>query len=253
MAVSALVAVKRCLDSSARLRLLADGSGVDALSGKLTMNPYCEVALEAALQAKKEGKLSSIHAVTVGGAGAADVLRTALALGADRATHIVHSAPDDQLAVARLLAALITREAVPPELVLLGKLAADTDAGVTGPLLASLLGWPLATAVTRMELDSTHVQVVHEADEGAAALQLGLPAVLTADLRLAQPRFASLAATLKAKKVAILEVPAAELVGGLAAQWSTVRVRELPARPPARHVHDAAELLAVLRERGAIP
>ncbi len=200
-----------------------------------------------------------MHAVTCGPAASADVLRTALALGADRATHVLHEGAELQpLGVASVLAALVRREAASsagaPSLCLLGKQAIDDDAGQTGQLLAALLGWPQATAAAQLECDVARgtADVTREGDAGLTRVRLKLPAVVTADLRLNVPRYATLAATLKAKKAAIARLTPAELGADVTPRLETLRVEEPPTRPPGVRVANVDELLARLRERGAL-
>ena len=249
---------------------------------KHALNPFCEIALEEAVRLKERGVagearggapgstrterrgLSSdvspslqVHAVTVGPAACVDVLRTALALGADRVTHVVHEGGGGELqplGVARVLAALVRREPAPPSLCLLGKQAIDDDAGQTAQLLAALLGWPQALAAARLAVDAAAgtADVTREGDAGPSAVRLRLPAVVTADLRLNEPRYATLAATLRAKKAVIARTTPAELGADVAPRLRTLRVEAPPARPPGVRVADVAELLARLRERGAL-
>jgi electron transfer flavoprotein beta subunit len=226
---------------------------------KHSLNPFCEIALEEAVRLKERGVAAEVHAVSVGPAGAADVLRTALALGADRVTHVLlHEGADVQpLGVAHALAALVRRESAAgasPSLVLLGKQAIDDDAGQTGQMLAALLDWPQAIAASRLECDSAAgtADVTREGDAGLSTLRLRLPAVVTSDLRLNQPRYATLAATLRAKKAPITRLTPEQLGADVAPRLSVLRVEEPPKRPPGVRVADVNELLTRLRERGAL-
>ncbi len=225
--------------------------GVDFKGVKFSMNPFCEIALEEALRLKEKGA-SSVHAVTVGPASAGDVLRTALALGADRATHVVHEAEVQPLGVARVLAALARRDAA--SLLLFGKQAIDDDCGHTGQLAAALLGWPQGVAASLLDfnLEQGTVDVTREGEGGQTVARLWLPAVVTADLRLNQPRYATLAATLRAKKSPIERVTPAELGADVTPQVETLSAAEPPKRPPGVRVADVNELVARLRERGAL-
>jgi electron transfer flavoprotein beta subunit len=277
--LNVMVAVKRCVDYASKIRILPDHSvrarslrrvplgsladrlvtgctqGVDVKGAKHAMNPFCEIALEEALRLKERGVAAEVHAVSVGPAAAADVLRTALALGADRVTHVLHEGAEVQpLGVAHVLAALVRRESVRPSLVLLGKQAIDDDAGQTGQMLAALLDWPQAIAASRLECDSAAgtVDVTREGDAGLSTLRLRLPAVVTSDLRLNQPRYATLAATLRAKKASVTRVTPDELGADVAPRLELLRVEAPPKRPPGVRVADVHELLARLRERGAL-
>ncbi len=262
---------------------------MDTKGAKLSLNPFCELALEEALRLKERGVAGEasgcvcapvfdcvlhaclahaltrgaclqVHAVSIGHASAADSLRTALALGADRVTHVVlqEGAPELQpLGVAKVLAALVRRESVagkPPELVLLGKQAIDGDAGQTGQMLAALLDWPQAVAAAKLECDTAAgtADVTREGDAGLSTVRLTLPAVVTSDLRLNEPRFATLAATLRAKKAPIARIDVADLAADTAPRLTVLRVDEPPKRPPGVRVANVDELLARLRERGAL-
>ena len=225
----------------------------------MSLNPFCEIALEEAVRLKERGVAGEVHAVSVGAAGAADVLRTALALGADRATHVVHDGQAElqPLGVAHVLAALVRRavaEGAPPSLVLLGKQAIDDDAGQTGQLLAALLDWPQAVAASRLHVDvhGRDADVTREGDAGLSTVRLRLPAVVTSDLRLNEPRYATLAATLRAKKAPLARTTPAELGADVVPRLTTLRVDEPPRRPPGVRVTTVDDLLARLRERGAL-
>lgn len=219
---------------------------------KFSMNPFCEVALEEALRLKERGVASSVHAVTIGPSSCVDVLRTALALGADRATHVVHEAEVQPFGVAHVLAALARRDQV--SLLLTGKQAIDDDSGHTGQLAAALLGWPQGVAASLLEfnLDAGTVDVTREGDNGQSVVRLWLPAVVTADLRLNQPRYATLAATMRSKKAPIERVTPAELGADVEPQHSLLNVTEPPKRAPGVRVESVDELVARLRERGAL-
>ncbi len=233
---------------------------MDVKGCKLSLNPFCEIALEEAVRLKERGAAAQVHAVSVGGVSALDALRTALALGADRATHVFCDAPSElqPLAVANVLAALVQREAAAPgagpALVLLGKQAIDGDAGQTGQLLAALLGWPQAVAAASISVGLAEgvADVTREGDAGLSTVRLRLPAVVTADLRLNEPRYATLAATLRAKKAPVARVTPEELSADVAPRLALLRVDEPPRRPPGVLVKDVPQLLARLRERGAL-
>ena len=226
--------------------------GVDLKGVKFSMNPFCEIALEEALRLKERGVAASVHAVTVGPLSTGDVLRTALALGADRATHVVHEGEVQPLGVAHVLAALARRDA--SSLILFGKQAIDNDCGHTGQLAAALLGWPQGVAASALDfnLEQGTVDVAREGDAGQSTVRLWLPAVLTADLRLNQPRYATLAATLRAKKAPIERLTPAELNADTSPQVQLLSAAEPPKRPPGVRVRDVDELVTRLSERGAL-
>ena len=193
-----LVAVKRVVDYNVKVRVKADGSGVDIANVKMSMNPFDEIACEEAIRLKEQGKATEVVAVSLGESKCQETLRTALAMGADRAILIETIAELQPLAVAKLLKAVADREA--PGLVILGKQAIDDDSNQTGQMLAALLGWPQATFASTITLEDDHALVIREVDEGSETLRVKLPAVVTVDLRLNVPRYASLPNIMKAKK-----------------------------------------------------
>jgi electron transfer flavoprotein beta subunit len=229
-------------------------SGVDLSAVKMSINPFCEIAVEEALRLRERGAAGEVVALTVGPAAAAETLRTALAMGADRAVHVLAegAAPPEPLAVAKALAALARREA--PGLFLLGKQAIDDDANQTGQMLAALLGWPQATFASALEAapGGEAVTVTREADGGLETLRLRLPAVVTADLRLNQPRYATLPNIMKAKKKPLEVVTAAALGVDLAPRLETLRVEEPPRRSGAVILATAAELVDRLRNEAKV-
>jgi electron transfer flavoprotein beta subunit len=208
-----LVLVKRVVDYNVKVRVKADGTGVDIANVKMSMNPFDEIAVEEAVRLKEKGVATEVVAVSVGPKPAGETLRTALALGADRA--ILVTAADaalqdiEPLAVAQLLARLIEREQ--PSLVLAGKQAIDNDMNATGQMLAALLGWPQATFASRIDVEGGQAVVAREVDGGAQTIALQLPAVVTADLRLNEPRYVSLPNVMKAKKKPLDEIDVADL------------------------------------------
>ena len=193
-----LVAVKRVVDYNVKVRVKADGSGVDIANVKMSMNPFDEIACEEAIRLKEQGKATEVVAVSLGESKCQETLRTALAMGADRAILVETIAELQPLAVAKLLKAVADREA--PGLVILGKQAIDDDSNQTGQMLAALLGWPQATFASTITLEDDHAVVIREVDEGSETLRVKLPAVVTVDLRLNEPRYASLPNIMKAKK-----------------------------------------------------
>ena len=193
-----LVPVKRVLDYNVKPRVKADGTGVDLANVKMSMNPFDEIAVEEAVRLKEQGKASEIVAVSIGPQQAAETLRTALAMGADRAILVKTEAPVEPLAVAKILKAIVAQES--PQLVILGKQAIDDDANQTGQMLAALLGWPQGTFAFKVAVSEGGVDVTRAVDGGLQTLSLTLPAILTTDLRLNEPRYASLPNIMKAKK-----------------------------------------------------
>jgi len=245
-----LVAVKRVADFNVRIRVKPDGSGVDLANVKMAMNPFDEIAVEEALRLKEAGLADEVVAVSSGDAGTVDTIRAALAMGADRGIHVAADSRIEPLAVAKILAAVVRGEA--PGLVILGKQAVDDDAGQTGQMLSALLDWPVATFASKVTVAGDHVEVVREVDAGHQTLRLTLPAVITTDLRLNQPRYASLPNIMKAKRKPIAETTAAELGVDTAPRLAVVKVAEPPPRRAGIRVTSAAELVAKLREAGAL-
>ncbi|EPC03900.1 electron transfer flavoprotein subunit beta [Litchfieldella anticariensis FP35 = DSM 16096] len=193
-----LVAVKRVIDYNVKIRVKPDNSDVDLTNVKMAMNPFCEIAVEEAVRLKERGVASEVVAVTVGPKAAQEQLRTALALGADRAIHVETEAKVESLAVAKLLAKVV--EAEQPQLVILGKQAIDTDNNQTGQMLAALTGLPQGTFASAVKVDGDKLQVTREIDGGLQTIDLSLPAIVTTDLRLNEPRYAKLPDIMKAKK-----------------------------------------------------
>ncbi|KAL4855158.1 Electron transfer flavoprotein subunit beta [Chlorella vulgaris] len=242
-----MVAVKRVLDYTARVRVKSDKTGVDLTNVKMSMNPFCEIAVEEALRVREAKGTDEVVAVSIGPRQAADTLRTALAMGADRALHVHTDAEVQPLAVAKLLAAVARQEQ--PQLVLLGKQAIDDDSNQTGQMLAGLLGWPQATFASRLELDATAgtALVTREVDGGLETLRVTLPAVVTSDLRLNEPRYATLPNIMKAKKK-----PLAELGVDVAPRLQTLSVEEPAKRKGGVMVASAAELVDKLRNEAKV-
>jgi electron transfer flavoprotein beta subunit len=248
-----LVPVKRVVDYSVRVRVKADGSGIDLNGVKMSMNPFDEIALEEAIRLREKGQVDDVTALSIGPRTVQDTLRAALAMGADKAVHIELPAdtPIDSLAVAKLLDAIVREDGY--SLVLLGKQAIDTDLGGTGPMLAGLLRWPQASFASELTLIDTHLRVVTETDSGLRTLELPLPAVVSADLRLNTPRYASLPNIMKARSRPITVRTPAELGVDV-----TPRLRQRAVSPPparaktAIRVESAADLVRSLRAEGAL-
>lgn len=243
-----LVAVKRVPDGNAPLRLLPDGTGVDLAGMPMRINPFDEAALEAAVQLKESGKVSEIIAVTIGTEACQDALRHALALGADRAIRIDAVGEVESLNAAKLLRALALREQ--PDFILLGKQSSDSDNAQTAPMLAALLGWPQALFASALTLEHGRAEVTREIEGGQEVLSIPLPVVISADLRLAKPRYLKLPQLLQTKKKPIETLSSADLGIELGKHLSLLQVHTPTARPAPVQVHSAAELIARLCEEG---
>lgn len=245
-----LVAIKRVVDYNVKVRLKPDGSDVDIAGAKMSINPFDENAVEEALRLKERGLAAEIVAVTVGSAEAQDVLRHALAMGVDRAIRVDANETVQPLGVAKLLKAVVEREQ--PALVLLGKQAIDDDAGQTGQMLAALLDWPQATFISTLELANGEAWVTREVECGNEQLALRLPAVITADLRLNEPRFVKLPNLMMARKPPIELLSAVELNVDVRPRLKQAKVAEPPARRPGIKVGSVQELVEKLRQEAGI-
>ena len=243
-----LVPVKRVIDYNVKPRVKADGTGVDLANVKMSMNPFDEIAVEEAIRIKEAGKAEEIVAVPVGPAKAQDALRTALAMGADRAILIETDAEIEPLAVAKILKAIVAEEN--PGLVILGKQAIDDDSNQTGQMLAALLGRPQGTFASKVEIDGDHVAVTREVDGGLETVKLALPAIVTTDLRLNEPRYASLPNIMKAKKKPLDVKTSADYGVDVAPRLKTLKVSEPPVRSAGVKVADVDALVAKLKELG---
>ena len=240
-----LVPVKRVVDYNVKIRVKADQSGVELANVKMAMNPFDEIAVEEAVRLKEAGKATEIVAVSAGVAQCQETLRTAMAIGADRGILVESDADLQPLAVAKLLKALVDKEQ--PQLVILGKQAIDDDANQTGQMLAALLGWPQATFASKVELAGDKVQVTREIDGGLETLALPLPAVITTDLRLNEPRYATLPNIMKAKKKPLDTVKPADLGVDVAPRLATLKVSEPPKRSAGERVADVAQQVDKLK------
>jgi len=248
--MKALVPVKRVVDYNVKIRVKADKSGVDVANVKMSMNPFDEIACEQAIRLKEAGVATEIVAVSAGEPKAQETLRTALAMGADRAI-LIESADELQpLAVAKLLAAVVRKEE--PQLVVMGKQAIDDDSNQTGQMLAALLGWPQATFVSRLKIEGGKIEASREVDEGLETISLSLPAVVTADLRLNEPRYASLPNIMKAKKKPLDVIKPADLGVDVAPRLQYVQVEEPAARKAGVKVGSVQELVQKLKSEGGV-
>ncbi len=245
-----LVGVKRVVDAYVKIRVRGDGSGVDTANAKMSMNPFDEVALEAAVRLQESGVVTEVLAVSVGPASAHEQLRTALAMGATRALHVAADPALEPLAVAHTLQGICDREA--PDLVLLGKQAIDDDCNQTGQMLAALQGWAQATSVSGLELDAGGASVTREIDGGLEHLALRLPAVVSVDLRLNDPRHPKLPDIMKAKRAQIETLTLEELGVDPEPRLSVLEVTEPPRREPGVRVSTVGELVERLRNEAGV-
>ncbi|MEN9426949.1 MAG: Electron transfer flavoprotein beta subunit [Pseudomonadota bacterium] len=245
-----LVPIKRVVDYNVKIRVKADQSGVELANVKMAMNPFDEIAVEEAVRLKEAGKATEIVAVSAGVAQCQETLRTAMAIGADRGILVESDADLQPLAVAKLLKALVDKEQ--PQLVILGKQAIDDDSNQTGQMLAALLGWPQATFASKVEVGGDGVQVTREIDGGLETLALPLPAVITTDLRLNEPRYATLPNIMKAKKKPLETVKPAELGVDVAPRLTTLKVVEPAARSAGIRVADVAQLIDKLKNEAKV-
>ena len=249
-----LVPVKRVIDYNVKVRVKADGSGVDLANVKMSMNPFDEIAVEEAIRLRETGKVEEVIAVSIGVKQNQETLRTALAMGADRAILVV--ATDDvhtdtePLAVAKILAAIVKEEA--PGLVLAGKQAIDNDMNATGQMLSALLGWSQATFASELDVDGDHATVTREVDGGLQTIKVKMPTIVTVDLRLNEPRYASLPNIMKAKKKPLDEKTPADYGVDVTPRLSIVGTTEPEARSAGIMVGSVDELVEKLKEAGAV-
>ena len=247
-----LVAVKRVVDYAVKIRVKTDGTGIELANVKMSMNPFDEIVIEEAVRLKEKGTATEVIAVSVGPAKAQDTLRTALAIGADRAI-LVETADDaviEPLAVAKILKALVALET--PDMVVLGKQAFDDDCNQTGQMLAALLGWPQGTFASKVVVEAGSVSVTREVDGGLETLKLKLPAVVTTDLRLNEPRYPSLPNIMKAKKKPLDIKKPADLGVDMTPRLTVLKTTEPPVRKAGVKVADVAELVAKLKTEAGV-
>ena len=240
-----LVPVKRVVDYNVKVRVKSDGSGVDIANVKMSMNPFDEIALEEATRLKEAGKVTEVVAVSVGVAQCQETLRTGMAIGADRGILVETSVETEPLAVAKIMKALADKEQ--PQLIILGKQAIDDDSNQTGQMLASLLGWPQATFASKVMLEDGKVTVTREVDGGLETVALSLPAIITTDLRLNEPRYVTLPTIMKAKKKPLETVKPEDLGVDVTPRLKTLKVVEPAKRSAGVKVPDVATLVQKLR------
>ena len=245
-----LIPVKRVIDYNVKVRVKSDGTGVETSNVKMSMNPFDEIAVEEAVRLKEAGKVEEVIAVSLGVAQCQETIRTALAMGADRGIHVASDTDLEPLAVAKLLKALVERES--PELVILGKQAIDDDSNQTGQMLAALLGWPQATFASEIELGDGTAKVIREIDGGLETININLPAIVTTDLRLNEPRYASLPNIMKAKKKPIDELTPEDLGVDVTPRLETLKVDEPPKREAGVMVESVAELVDKLKNEAGV-
>jgi electron transfer flavoprotein beta subunit len=245
-----LVPIKRVVDANVKVRVKADGTGVELANVKMAMNPFDEIAVEEAVRLKEGGSATEIVAVSCGLAACQETLRTALALGADRAILVETDAELQPLAIAKLLKAIVGKES--PQLVIMGKQAIDDDNNQTGQMLAALLGWPQATFASKVKLEGGGAQVTREVDGGLETVAIKLPAIVTTDLRLNEPRYVTLPNIMKAKKKPLETLKPDALGVDVAPRIATLKVEEPPKRKAGVKVPDAKTLVEKLKNEAKV-
>jgi electron transfer flavoprotein beta subunit len=245
-----MVPVKRVVDYNVKVRVKSDNTGVELANVKMSMNPFDEIAVEEAIRLKEAGKADEIVVVSIGPKAATETLRTGLAMGADRGILVEYDGETEPLAVAKVLKGIIADEN--PGIVLLGKQAIDDDCNQTGQMLAQLLGWPQGTFASEVAIDGDNVNVTREVDGGLETLKLNMPAIITTDLRLNEPRYASLPNIMKAKRKPIDEKTPGDFGVDMAPRLTTIKVEEPPKREAGIKVETVEELVGKLKEKGVI-
>ena len=245
-----LVAVKRVVDYNVKVRVKSDGTGVETAGVKMSMNPFDEIGIEEAVRLKEKGAATEVVAVSLGVAACAETIRTALAMGADRGILVETDVELQPLAVAKMLKAVAEKEQ--PKLIILGKQAIDDDMNATGQMLAALLGWPQGTFASKVAIDGDALTVTREVDGGLETVALKLPAVITTDLRLNEPRYASLPNIMKARKKPIDNMKPADLGVDPTPRLTTLKVAEPPKRKAGAKVGSVAELVAKLKTEAKV-
>merc|ERR1712072_237357 len=249
-AMRVLVGVKRVIDYAVKIRVKGDKSGVETANVKMSMNPFCEIAMEQAVRMKEAGTATEVVAISVGPTKSQETLRTALAMGADRGIHVETDDALEPLAIAKLFKEVVAKEE--PELVLLGKQAIDGDFNQTGQMLAGLLGWPQGTFASGVEHTGDEFEVLREVDGGMETVKLKSPAVITADLRLNEPRYATLPNIIKAKKKKVEKIKAGDFDVDIAPRLKVLSVGEPPVREAGIKVDDVAALLDKLKNEAKV-
>ena len=245
-----LIGIKLVVDANVKIRVRADGLGVETAGLKHSINPFCEIAVEEAVRLKEKGAADEIVVVSIGPAAAQEALRAALAVGADRAIHVLTDEEVQPLAVAKTLKAIVEKEQ--PQLVILGKQAIDDDCNQTGQMLAALLGWPQGTFASKVVAGDGGITVTREIDGGLETVELTLPAVVTSDLRLNEPRYASLPNIMKAKKKPLETVKPEDLGVDITPRLKTLKVAEPPRRQAGIKVGSVQELVEKLRNEARV-
>ncbi|MBN35018.1 MAG: electron transfer flavoprotein subunit beta [Rhodospirillaceae bacterium] len=245
-----LVPVKRVIDYNVKVRVKADQSGVDLANVKMSMNPFDEIAVEEAVRMKEAGTAEEVVAISMGPEQSQETLRTALAMGADRAIHVVHDGELEPLAVAKMLAKVVEEES--PDIVFLGKQAIDDDANQTGQMLSGLLGWSQGTFVSKVEVADGGMKVTREVDGGLETVALKMPSILTVDLRLNEPRYASLPNIMKARKKEIAKKTPTDLGVDTTPRLNTIKVEEPPKRQGGIKVGSVSELVDKLHNDAGV-
>ena len=250
MSMKVLVGIKRVLDPHVKARVKADKSGIDLTNAKMTMNPFCENAVEEAIRLRESGAIEEVVALSIGAAKSEETLRNALALGADRAILVLTEEVLEPLALAKVIKAIVEKEN--PDLVLVGKQAIDDECNQTGQMLSALLDWPQATFASKLELVDGTAQVTREVDAGIEVINVNMPAVISADLRLNEPRYASLPNVMKAKRKPLDKIELADLGLDTANRLTTLEVMEPPARAAGIIVETVGELVDKLRNEAKV-
>jgi len=245
-----LVPVKRVMDYNMKARVKPDGSGVELANVKMSMNPFDEIAVEEALRLKEQGKASEVVCVSIGPAQAAETIRTALAMGADRGILVKTDASVEPLAVAKILKAVVAEDK--PDLVILGKQAIDDDSNQTGQMLAALLGWPQGTFASKVVIEGAEILVTREVDGGLQTVKLRTPAIVTTDLRLNEPRYASLPNIMKAKKKPIADKTPEAYGVDIKPRLEVIKTTEPPGRKAGAKVGSVVELVAKLKDEAGV-
>lgn len=242
-----LVAIKRVVDYNVKVHVLPDHSDVDIASAKMSMNPFDEIAVEQAVRMKEKGLADEVVVVSIGGAKTVDTLRVALAMGADRAVHVNLEGTPEPLTVARILKEIARRET--PDVILFGKQAIDNDAGQVPQMVSAMLDMPVATNVSAVELEGTRLTAVRETDSGLMRVAADLPVVISADLRLAEPRYVTLPNMMKAKKKPVEAIAATDLVADVSDNLKRIEVVEPPARAAGQKLAGVDQLIDVLKNK----